>query len=87
MTIEQLTKAIATLESEIAEMQTQLKRAGEDREMENKDFQGAVADQRATKELLNKGLDVLKAVFAKKFLQVTHRRNSQFVKTSYAKCC
>merc|ERR1719258_251499 len=30
--IDELTKAIAQLESEIAEMQTQLKRAGEDRE-------------------------------------------------------
>jgi chromosome segregation ATPase len=69
--IDELTKSIATLESEIAEMQTQLKRAGEDREMENKDFQGTVADQRATKELLNKALDVLKGVFAKKFLQVS----------------
>merc|ERR1719375_2087087 len=42
-----------------------------ERETENKDFQGTVADQRATKELLNKALGVLKAVFAKKFLQVS----------------
>merc|ERR1719263_808810 len=68
--IDSLTKSIATLESEIAEMQTQLKRAGEDREMENKDFQTTVADQRATKALLNKALGVLKAVFDKKFLQL-----------------
>jgi septal ring factor EnvC (AmiA/AmiB activator) len=68
--IDELTKAIATLESEIAEMQTQLKRAGEDREMENKDFQTTVADQRATKELLNKALNVLKPIFDKKFLQL-----------------
>merc|ERR1719482_1425894 len=54
MTIDELTKSIATLEAEIAEMQTQLKRAGEDREMENKDFQGTVADQRETKALLKK---------------------------------
>merc|ERR1719181_493477 len=67
--IDELTKSIATLESEIAEMQTQLKRAGEDREMENKDFQGTVADQRATKELLKKAYDVLAAVF-KKFIQM-----------------
>merc|ERR1719156_42139 len=73
-TIDELTKAIATLEAEIAEMQTQLKRAGEDREMENKDFQTTVADQRETKALLNKALDVLKAVFAKKFLQVSSKR-------------
>jgi len=73
-TIDELTKSIATLEAEIAEMQTQLKRAGEDREMENKDFQGTVADQRETKALLNKALDVLKAVFAKKFIQVSSKQ-------------
>merc|ERR1719310_1630138 len=33
--IEQLTKAIAALQAEVAEMQVQLKRAGEDRELEN----------------------------------------------------
>ena len=57
--------------SEIAEMQTQLKRAGEDREKENADFQTTVADQRATQSLLNKALDVLKGVYAKKeFMQI-----------------
>jgi DNA repair exonuclease SbcCD ATPase subunit len=71
---ETLTKELATLESEIAEMQTQLKRAGEDREMENSDFQKTVADQRATKELLTKALDVLEKVFAKKFLQISAKQ-------------
>jgi len=69
-TISELAKSIATLEAEIAEMQTQLKRAGEDRELENKDFQATVADQRETQKLLNSALNVLKAVYAKKFLQV-----------------
>ena len=46
MTIKALTEAIDTLKSEIAEMQVQLKRAGEDREKENKEFQMTVADQR-----------------------------------------
>merc|ERR1719375_2064881 len=73
-TIDELTKSIATLESEIAEMQTQLKRAGEDREMENKDFQQTVADQRETKALLKKAYDVLSAVFAKKFIQVSSKQ-------------
>merc|ERR1719439_572368 len=73
-TNDELTKSIATLESEIAEMQTQLKRAGEDREMENKDFQQTVADQRETKALLKKAYDVLAAVFAKKFLQVSSKQ-------------
>jgi DNA repair exonuclease SbcCD ATPase subunit len=73
-TIDGLTKSIATLEAEIAEMQVQLKRAGEDREMENNDFQTTVQDQRATKTLLNKALDVLKAVYAKKFLQISAKQ-------------
>merc|ERR1719393_646911 len=73
-TIDTLTKELATLESEIAEMQTQLKRAGEDREMENSDFQKTVADQRATKELLTKALGVLEKVFAKKFLQLSAKK-------------
>merc|ERR1712151_1283422 len=47
-TIESLAKAIKTLKSEIAEMQVQLKRAGEDREKQNKEFQTTVADQRET---------------------------------------
>merc|ERR1711937_531383 len=37
LTIKQLTEAIDTLKSEVAEMQVQLKRAGEDREKENKE--------------------------------------------------
>ena len=37
MQIDELTKAIDTLKSEIAEMQVQLKRSGEDREKQNKD--------------------------------------------------
>merc|ERR1719446_337736 len=44
-TIDQLTKAIDTLKNEVAEMQVQMKRAGEDREKENKEFQTTVADQ------------------------------------------
>merc|ERR1719355_43683 len=65
-TIEALTKAIETLKAEIAEMQVQLKRAGEDREKENKEFQTTVADQRATQKLLSAALNVLKGVYDKK---------------------
>merc|ERR1719329_2113267 len=39
MTIKQLTDAIDQLKAEVAEMQVQMKRAGEDREKENKEFQ------------------------------------------------
>merc|ERR1719420_218472 len=66
VTIDTLAKAIDTLKSEIAEMQVQLKHAGEDRELANNDFQTTVADQRATQKLLNAALDVLKSVYAKK---------------------
>ena len=50
--IDGLSKAVDLLKAEIAEMQVQLKRAGEDREKENKEFQETVADQRATQKLL-----------------------------------
>jgi len=66
MTITQLTEAIETLKAEIAEMQVQLKRAGEDREKQNKEFQMTVADQRATQKLLQAALTVLKGFYAKK---------------------
>jgi vacuolar-type H+-ATPase subunit H len=59
MTIEKLTKAIDTLKAEIAEMQVQLKRAGEDREKQNKAFQATVADQRETQKLLKAALSIL----------------------------
>merc|ERR1712151_830244 len=52
--------------AEIAEMQVQLKRAGEDREKENKEFQMTVADQRATQKLLTAALNILKGFYAKK---------------------
>merc|ERR1719353_1185013 len=65
----------AALEAEVAEMQKQLKRAGEDREAENADFQTTIADQRATQKLLTNALNVLKAVYAKKsFVQKSVRQ-------------
>merc|ERR1719265_2085112 len=66
MTIKTLTEAIESLKAEIAEMQVQLKRAGEDREKENKEFQMTVADQRETQKLLQAALNILKEFYAKK---------------------
>merc|ERR1719161_1264915 len=63
--IETLTKEIEELKAEIAEMQLQLKRAGEDREVENKEFQLTVADQRATQKLLQQALTVMKGFYEK----------------------
>jgi hypothetical protein len=66
MTIKALTEAIEALKAEIAEMQVQLKRAGEDREKENKEFQMTVADQRETQKLLQAALSVLAGFYGKK---------------------
>jgi len=66
MTIKALTEAIEKLKSEIAEMQLQMKRAGEDREKENKEFQTTVADQRETQRLLKAALNILQDFYGKK---------------------
>merc|ERR1719446_593417 len=72
--IDELTKSIASLTAEVAEMNVQMKRAGEDREMENADFQTVVSDQRATQKILTNALNVLKAVYDKKALVQTGAR-------------
>merc|ERR1719360_272240 len=59
LTIKTLTEEIDKLKAEISEMQVQMKRAGEDREKENKEFQSTVADQRETQRLLKAALNVL----------------------------
>merc|ERR1719456_905658 len=71
MTIDQLSKAIEMLKAEIAEMQVQMKRAGEDREKENKNFQMEIADQRATQKLLSAALGILKGFYEKAALVQT----------------
>merc|ERR1712137_1387911 len=66
LTIKTLTEEIENLKAEIAEMQVQLKRAGEDREKQNKEFQMTVADQRETQKLLTAALGVLQDFYGKK---------------------
>mmetsp|Transcript_19980 Transcript_19980/g.45499 ORF Transcript_19980/g.45499 Transcript_19980/m.45499 type:complete len:697 (+) Transcript_19980:67-2157(+) len=66
LTIKTLTEEIDALKAAIAEMQVQLKRAGEDREKENKVFQTTVADQRETQKLLKAALSVLGEFYGKK---------------------
>merc|ERR1719375_680470 len=65
MQIDTLSKAIEVLKAEVAEMQVQMKRAGEDREKANKEFQMTVADQRATQKLLAAALNILKGFYEK----------------------
>merc|ERR1719421_1327468 len=62
-TIETLTTELDTLRTNIAEMQDSMKRAGEDREIENVEFNKVVKDQRATMGLLNGALNALKGFY------------------------
>merc|ERR1719375_721710 len=65
MSIDTLAKEIEVLKADVAEIQVELKRAGEDREKQNKEFQVTVADQRATAKLLAAALNVLKGFYDK----------------------
>merc|ERR1719238_792485 len=65
-TIETLTNDIESLKQTVAENHIQLKRAGEDRAAQNKEFQQVVADQRATVVILNKALARLQKFYAPK---------------------
>jgi chromosome segregation ATPase len=64
-TIDTLAKEIEVLKADVAELQVQMKRAGEDREKMNKEFQVTVADQRATQKLLAAALNILKGFYDK----------------------
>merc|ERR1719421_2852179 len=73
--IEESGNKIKTLEGEIEaahaaikEVEIQMKKAGETRELENKDFQTTITDQRATQAILQKALDRLASFYKKKAL-------------------
>merc|ERR1719215_2600399 len=61
-----LSAEIDTLKSEIAQLKVEMKRAGEDRDKQNKEFQQIVADQRAAQKLLTAALEILKGFYEKK---------------------
>merc|ERR1719171_2333472 len=69
-TIDTLEKEIAALKAEIAETTINVQRANELRVKENKEFQSAVADQRATQVILKKALDRLGDFYAEQFVQL-----------------
>lgn len=64
--IEAETEAVATLNGEIADTKTEMKRAAQNREKENHEFQVAVKDARATQDILKKAMDKLKSFYDKK---------------------
>jgi hypothetical protein len=77
--IDTLTKEIAALKAEITETTINIQRANELRVKSNKEFQSAVADQRATQAILKKALDRLGDFYAEQFVQLKakHRLTKQ----------
>merc|ERR1719171_3447875 len=61
--VETLSSEIEQLKKDIGEMNVQLKRAGEDRVLANKEFQRTIQDQRATQLILNKVMKRLEKVY------------------------
>jgi chromosome segregation ATPase len=78
--VETLTEDMKMLDSQIAATNVEMKKAGENREAENKDFQVTVMDQKATQTILKKALDRLKEFYA--LNQVKHTQPAQ---ASYSK--
>merc|ERR1719313_468250 len=67
-TIDTLTSEMAQLQKDIEEMEVQMKKASEEREASNHEFQIAVTDQRATQTILKKALARLEEFYGKKTL-------------------
>merc|ERR1719321_1444996 len=65
--ISTLTDEIAALKAEVAQTNVEMKAASQQREVENKDFQVTVADQKATQAILKKATERMKAFYG--FLQ------------------
>merc|ERR1719359_898026 len=68
---------IEALKAEVADLKLEMKKAGEDREKQNKEFQVVVADQRATQKLLEAALGILKGFYEKAALLQTSQTTQQ----------
>merc|ERR1719174_3580758 len=77
--IDTLSKEIAALKAEILETTIELQRSAELRVKQNKEYQSAIADQKATQSILKKALDRLGKFYAEQFLQLKakHRHTKQ----------
>merc|ERR1719486_977726 len=62
-TITTLTDEIAALNALVAQTNVEMKAASQNREIENKDFQVTVADQKATQAILKKATERMKAFY------------------------
>lgn len=67
-TIEKLTKAIESANKQIADTRIEVKKASQQREEENAEYQTTVSDQRATQTILKKALARLNKFYKKKAL-------------------
>merc|ERR1719389_1020833 len=76
---------MASLKAAVPSTQIEMKKASENREMENKDFQVTVADQKATQAILTKALERLKAFYAAKGLLQTSERQTPPPQATYKK--
>merc|ERR1719359_797288 len=77
-TITTLTDEIAALNALVAQTNVEMKAASENREVENKDFQVTVADQKATQAILKKATDRMKAFYG--FIQQTPPKQGTYEK-------
>jgi chromosome segregation ATPase len=77
--IDTLEKEIAALKAEILETTIELQRSAELRVKQNKEYQSAIADQKATQSILKKALDRLGKFYAEQFVQLKakHRHTKQ----------
>jgi hypothetical protein len=71
-----LAEEIKALKAEVLNAQVEMKKAGEVREAENKEFQTTVSDQRATQVILNKALEKLKSHYELLQQQELYQQNS-----------
>merc|ERR550537_788675 len=78
--IDTLTKEIAALKAEILETTIELQRSSELRVKANKEFQSAVADQRATQAILKKALDCLSKFYDEQFVQLKAKHTHTLTK-------
>lgn len=79
-TSEYLTKQIQETTASVGEMREQMKRASENRERENADYQQTIIDQRLTQNILAKALDRMKQVYV--MLQQDDQPGAPHIQTS-----
>jgi len=65
LSITNIQEEVAQAQQEITDSNLQIKKASQNREGENADYQTTIADQKATQAILTKALDKLKSFYAK----------------------